>query len=220
MGPKDSQAVSAPAVDVIIADGHPLYRAALSELITASDRLMLLAACEDGVQALSSIRAHVPDVAVLDIRMPGLEGHRVAERVESEGIATRVLFLSDDHQGELVHEALLAGGSGYLGKTATGEEIERAIVEVSEGHEVLSAEVGGDLARALRVGGHDTVGLSARELEVLRLIATGATARSIAEQLHLATPTIKTHLQNVYLKLGVSSRGSAVAEAMRKGLVD
>jgi two-component system, NarL family, nitrate/nitrite response regulator NarL len=212
--------VSAPAVDVIIADGQPLYRTALSALIATSDRLELLAVCEDGVEALDAIRGHTPDVAVLDIRMPGLEGHRVAERVESEGIATRVLFLSDDHQGELVHEALSAGGSGYLAKTATGEEIERAIVEVSEGHEVLSAEVGGDLARALRVSGQDAIGLSARELEVLRLMATGATARSIAEQLHLATPTIKTHLQNVYLKLGVSSRGSAVAEAMRRGLVD
>jgi two-component system nitrate/nitrite response regulator NarL len=207
-------------VDVIIADGQPLYRTALSALIATSDRLELLAVCEDGVEALDAIRGHTPDVAVLDIRMPGLEGHRVAERVESEGIATRVLFLSDDHQGELVHEALSAGGSGYLAKTATGEEIERAIVEVSEGHEVLSAEVGGDLARALRVSGQDAIGLSARELEVLRLMATGATARSIAEQLHLATPTIKTHLQNVYLKLGVSSRGSAVAEAMRRGLVD
>lgn len=212
--------MSAPAVDVIIADGHPLYRTALSALIASGDRLELIAACEDGVEALNAIRGHTPDVAVLDIRLPGLEGHRVAERVESEGIATRVLFLSENHQGELVHEALSAGGSGYLAKTATGEEIEQAIVEVSEGHEVLSAEVGGDLARALRVGGHDAVGLSTEKLEVLRLIATGATARSIAEQLHLATPTIKTHLQNVYLKLGVSSRGSAVAEAMRKGLVN
>jgi two-component system nitrate/nitrite response regulator NarL len=207
-------------VDVIIADGHPLYLTALSELIAASRRLELLAVCEDGVEALNAIRGHKPDVAVLDIRISGLEGHRVAERVESEGIATRVLFLSDDHHGKLVHEALAAGGSGYLAKTATGEDIERAIIEVSEGHEVLSAEVGGELARALRVGSHDPIGLSDRELEVLRLMATGATARSIAEQLHLATPTIKTHLQNVYLKLGVSSRGSAVAEAMRKGLVD
>jgi two-component system, NarL family, nitrate/nitrite response regulator NarL len=207
-------------VDVIIADGHPLYLTALSELIAASRRLELLAVCKDGIEALNAIRGHIPDVAVLDVRMPGLEGHRVMERIKSEGIGTRVLFLSDDHQGELVHEALSAGGSGYLAKTATGEEIERAIVEVSEGHEVLSAEVGGDLARALRVGGRDTAGLSARELEVLQLTATGATARSIAEQLHLATPTIKTHLQNIYLKLGVSNRGSAVAEAMRKGLVD
>jgi two-component system, NarL family, nitrate/nitrite response regulator NarL len=205
---------------VVAADDHPLYRAALEAAIRSSPRLKLLAVASDGEQALEAIRRHSPEVAALDVRMPGLDGQDVARRVRELQLSTRVLFISEYHDGELVLESLSAGGAGYLSKTATAEEICSAIGAIAGGECVLPAAVGNGLASAISERRHTTVRLSERERTVLQLIAEGNTAPSIAGLLHLAVPTVKTHIQNLYTKLGVSDRGAAVAEAMRRGLVE
>jgi two-component system, NarL family, nitrate/nitrite response regulator NarL len=205
---------------VVAADDHPLYRAALEEAISSSPQLQLIEVAADGEQALAAIRRHSPDVAVLDVRMPGLDGREVARRLRELEVSTRVLFISEYHDGALVLESLSAGGAGYLSKTATAEQICSAIAAVAMGECVLPAEVGNGLASAISEHSHSTVQLSERERTVLQLIAEGNTARSIAGLLHLAVPTVKTHTQNLYTKLGVNDRGAAVAEAMRRGLVD
>jgi two-component system, NarL family, nitrate/nitrite response regulator NarL len=205
---------------VVAADDHPLYRAALENAISSSPQLKLLEVAADGEQALEAIRRHSPDVAALDVRMPGLDGQEVAREVRELHLGTRVLFISEYHDGELVLESLSAGGAGYLCKTATAEEICSAIAAIADGECVLPAEVGNGLASAISEHQRATVRLSERERTVLQLIAEGNTARNIAGLLHLAVPTVKTHIQNLYAKLGGSDRGAAVAEAMRRGLVE
>jgi two-component system, NarL family, nitrate/nitrite response regulator NarL len=211
---------AARRVRVVIADDHPLYRDALRRTIEACPQLELAAMASDGREALDLIIRHSPEVAVLDIRMRELDGKDVASRLRERASSTRVLFVSEHHGGELVLQALTAGGTGYLSKTATGEEICAAIERVARGEAVLPSEIGGELASTLYARGPAAARLSERELSILQLIADGNTARTIAERLHVAVPTVKTHIQNLYSKLGVSDRGAAVAEAMRRGLVE
>jgi two-component system nitrate/nitrite response regulator NarL len=206
-------------VRVVIADDHPLFRVAMTETIAGSDELELVAVAGDGQEALDLIRTHSPDVAVLDMRMPGLDGREVMLRLRQAELPTRVLFVSEYHGGELVLQALTAGGAGYLSKSAEAQEIRSAILRVAKGDAVLPSEIGTDLASTLRERGDTGTRLTARELDVLELIAEGEPASVIARRLHLAVPTVKTHLQNLYAKLGVNDRGAAVAEAMRRGLL-
>ena len=205
---------------VVVADDHPLYRAALEDAISACASLRLLAVASDGSEALAAIREHRPDVAVLDMRMPKLDGQAVVRRLRALELDTRVLFISEYHDGELVLDSFGVGAAGYLAKSATAEEICAAVRQVAAGECVLPANVGNGLVSAIRERTYSNVRLSEREQTVLQLIAEGNTARLIARRLHLAVPTVKTHTKNLYAKLGVSDRGSAVAEAMRRGLVE
>jgi two-component system nitrate/nitrite response regulator NarL len=206
-------------VSVVVADDHPLFLGALKRTVESCEGLALLADASDGLQALEMIRLHRPDVAVLDMRMPKLDGREVMRRLREEQPVTRVLFISEYHGGELVLQALTAGAAGYLPKSSSPEEICDAIVRISRGESVLPAEVGMELAGTLRDRGYSGSHLTARELGVLELIAEGESANMIADRLHLAVPTVKSHIQNLYAKLGVNDRGAAVAEAMRRGLI-
>jgi two-component system, NarL family, nitrate/nitrite response regulator NarL len=206
-------------VTVVVADDHPLFRKALQQTIDAEDGLTVVGVAADGLEALELIHAHKPQVAVLDVRMPRLDGREVVRRVQEAELKTRVLFVSEYHGGELVLQALTAGGAGYLSKAATAEEICASIVRIADGGAVLPSDVGTDLATTLRERGDGGTRLTARELSVIELIAEGESAGDIAERLHLAVPTVKTHIQNLYAKLGVNDRGAAVAESMRRGLL-
>jgi two-component system, NarL family, nitrate/nitrite response regulator NarL len=206
-------------VRVVVADDHPLYLQALSQTIEQHEGLTLLGTAMDGEEALEIVRGHKPDVAVLDMRMPKLDGREVMRRLRETEPATRVLFISEYSGGELVLQALTAGAAGYLPKSASGEEICAAITRIARGESVLPAEVGNELAGTLRDRGSSGTHLTAREINVLELMADGESANMIAERLHLAVPTVKSHIQNLYAKLGVNDRGAAVAEAMRRGLV-
>jgi two-component system nitrate/nitrite response regulator NarL len=214
-----SDAQAPDGVSVVVADDHPLFLDALRQTIESSDRLTLLAAAADGQEALDLIRLHRPDVAVLDMRMPRLDGREVMRRLRDEEPATRVLFISEYHGGELVLQALTAGAAGYLPKSSSPEEICDAIIRISHGESVLPAEIGTELAGTLRDRGAAGSHLTQREVGVLELIAEGESANMIADRLHLAVPTVKSHIQNLYAKLGVNDRGAAVAEAMRRGLI-
>jgi two-component system nitrate/nitrite response regulator NarL len=216
MSPAPSHVVP---VRVVVADDHPLYRAALVDVLQAGNGLELVATASDGREALELIRRHLPDVAILDMRMPHLDGREVMRRMRQEEIRTRVLFVSEYHGGEVVLQALTAGAAGYLSKGATAIEIVEAIHRIVRGDSVLPSDIGTDVATALRERGEVGIHLTARELGVLELIAEGETANVIAQRLHLAVPTVKTHIQNLYAKLGVNDRGAAVAEAMRRGLL-
>jgi two-component system nitrate/nitrite response regulator NarL len=209
------------AVTVFVADDHPLYRQALEDAIAADPALDLVGAADDGRSAFDEIARLTPDVAVLDVHIPIWQGPEVARRLARDHVRTRVLFLSEDQEGDVVYGAIAAGGAGYLTKHASGDEIRTAIRRVAAGEPVLSPEAGGGIVAQIHqqtAGGGPALGQ--RELEVLRLIAEGCSSREIGERLHLATATIKSHTQTLYRKLGVSDRGAAVASAMRLGLVD
>jgi len=159
-------------------------------------------------------------VAVLDLRMPGLGAKAVLEELAAEASACSVLVLSVHVTGDEIHECVSLGAAGYISKEADRREICEAVRTIAAGRTFLSSEVQTSMAAELqqrRVAARSV--LTARENEILDLLAGGASAPDIAGQLHLSTATVKTHLHNLYEKLGVSDRAAAVAEGMRRGLI-
>jgi two-component system nitrate/nitrite response regulator NarL len=206
---------------VFVADDHPLYRGAVVDAINDDARLELVGQAGDGVAALEQLVELRPDVAILDVNMPGLDGPEVARRLKGAGAATRVLFLSAYDDGTLVLGALSAGGAGFLSKDAGGREICDAVSKVARGEAVLTAEAGTALIGELHANttARAAPALTEREQQVLEGIAAGLSAAEIGASLHLSTATIKTHSQSLYAKLGVGDRGAAVAAGMRRGLL-
>lgn len=209
-------------VRVIVADDHPLYREGIVRAVKDRPDLELVGEAADGRRALELIKEVEPDVAVLDIRMPELEGTQVLSALRRDGVATEVLFLSAFMESELAYKTVAEGARGYLSKEASRQEICDAIVTVARGGTALAPEVQAGLAQEIQVreraDGRPT--LTPREFEVLQMIAEGMSAPGIAQALHLSTTTVKTHLHTLYEKLGVSDRAAAVAEAMRRGLLE
>lgn len=194
-----------------VADDHPLYRGAVLGAIEACDAVELAGSAEDGHEALREILRLRPDVAVIDVQMPGLSGPGVVEALMGEDVPTRVLLMSGLATTEMAQRALEAGADGFIDKQATAEELCAALWAVARGERVVSPR----LAAA-----NSGAALSAREHEVLRLVAKGLSAPQIAERLVLSSHTVKTHMRNLYEKLGVTDRAEAVAVAMRSGLVE
>jgi two-component system nitrate/nitrite response regulator NarL len=205
---------------VLVADDHPLYLEGLVHAIERADDLELVAACRNGAEALTRIREEAPDVAVLDLRMPRLSAQDVLERLSAANTACAVLILSAFVAGDDVHQCLSLGAAGYIAKDSDRADICDAIRRVALGRTVLSSDVQASMSAELRKRhsrGHTL--LSPRETEVLGMLAKGGTAADIASELYLTTATVKTHVHRLYEKLGVSDRGAAVAEGMRRGLI-
>jgi two-component system nitrate/nitrite response regulator NarL len=213
--------VPSERIRVLIADDHPLYRTGLVDTVKRRPELELVGQAEDGASALEQIRSLSPDVCVLDVKMPGLGGVAVLRALQREGIQVGVVFVSAYYDSDVVYGALGSGACGYLSKDSTGDEICDALVAASHGRTTLGSDVQEAVAREIRrrSGGQDRL-LTPREDEILRLTADGKSAPDIARDLHLGATTVKTHLQRVYEKLGVSDRAAAVAEAMRRGILD
>ena len=207
---------------VLIADDHPLFREAIARVIAERSELELIAEASDVRSALEKIRELQPDVAVIDVRMPELDGSDVLVALREEGLRTNVVFLSAFLDSKTVYDAVAAGANAYLSKEAETGEIVTAILAAARGETILGPEVQTGLAEQIRFReeNESRPRLSEREHEVLRLIAEGLSAPEIGERIHLSTATVKTHLQHLYEKLGVSERAAAVAEGMRRGLVD
>jgi len=206
---------------VLIAEDHPVYRQGLAQAVQQRLDLELVGEASNGLEALESIRRLEPDVAVLDMKMPALDGMEVMRVVAEEELASKVLFLSGYLHGEAVYHAIESGAGGYLSKDSSAEEICDAITAVAAGQTVLGTDTHDAIAREIRVRSPATASaLSAREREILMLTAAGHSAPDIAAKLYLSPATVKTHLQRMYQKLGVGDRAAAVAEAMRRGLLD
>ena len=204
-----------------MADDHPLYREAVVRAVRSRAEFELIAQAEDGRAALGAIRETSPDIAVLDVQMPSLGGVEVVRAVARDGLATRVVLLSAHLESDTVYAAVAEGVRAYLSKSWPAERICDALLAVARGEVVLPEEVQSGLAAAIRShAGSGRPTLSPREHEVLELIAEGRSAPAIAEELHVSPATVKTHLKTLYEKLGVSDRAAAVAEAMRRGLIE
>jgi two-component system, NarL family, nitrate/nitrite response regulator NarL len=211
----------AERVRVLVAEDHPLFRQAVVRTIKERADFEVVAETADGREALDAIRALKPDVAVLDLKMPGLDGVQVLNALTRDGDPTRVVLLSAYLDGATAFEAVAAGAAAYLSKDADAARIADAIAAVARGETVIGQEVQSGLAQQIRAqrDGRRTL-LSEREREVLGHVAEGRSAPEIGRLLFLSTATVKGHLQSLYDKLGVSDRAAAVAEAMRRGLLE
>jgi two-component system, NarL family, nitrate/nitrite response regulator NarL len=209
-------------VTVVVADDHPIYREGIVRAINERPDLDLIGEAADGRQALDQIQELSPQVAVLDIRMPGLDGTQVLSAMRRDGLGTEVLFLSAFMEPELAYRTVASGARGYLSKESSRHEVCEAIVTIARGGTALAAEAQAGLAREIqereRTGGRPQ--LTDREQEVLNFVAQGLSAPDIGKQIHLSTTTVKSHLHSLYEKLGVSDRAAAVAQAMRRGLLE
>lgn len=208
-------------VRVVVGDDHPLYRQGVVQALVSSGSVEVVGEAQDGASALQLIRDRRPEVAVLDYRMPGLDGAQVAAAVLRDGLPTRVLLLSAHDESAMVYHALTEGAAGYLSKESTDAELVSAVHSCAAGRDVLPSAVAAGLVGEIRRREESRgVGLSPREREILRLMADGHTLAAIAAQIHVAQSTVKTHVQRIYEKLDVNGRGAAIAEAMRRNLMD
>jgi two-component system, NarL family, nitrate/nitrite response regulator NarL len=209
-------------VSVLVADDHPLFREGIERAVKERPELELVGSARDGREALELVRGLEPLVAVIDLRLPGLDGLRILNAVTRDGLSTRVLILSASGDAELVYRALQGGAAGYFRKEADRHAILDAISAVARGDTVIDPVLQAGVFDQIRVRGtgEERPILTAREKEVLTLMADGLSGPQIAERLIVALPTVKTHQARLYEKLGVSDRAAAVAEAMRRGLLE
>ena len=208
-------------VRVLVADDHPVYLEGVARAISERAGLQLVGVAADGREAMAGIRELSPDVAVLDVRMPGLTGVEIAAEIGRERLPTRVLLLSAESDEQLIFDGVSVGASGYLLKDSDRSDICAAVEAIAEGRAVLAPAAQTALAQGVRLrGGTGGPVISEREREVLALTADGMSAPQIGARLHLSPATVKSHLQNVYEKLGVSDRAAAVATAIRLGLLE
>ena len=206
---------------VLIADDHPVYRQGLERAIKERPDLELVATCGDGRQALETISQLEPEVAIVDVRMPGLDGLAILSAVKRDGLRTRIVLLTGYEDSTAAYRALAEGAAGYVSKTSDNMELCESIVKVARGETVIAPQFSAGIATEIQLRETtDRPALTDREGEVLRQLAEGRTAARIGEELHLSEATIKTHLHNLYDKLGVSDRAAAVATAMRWGLLE
>jgi two-component system nitrate/nitrite response regulator NarL len=220
-GYKEGVPERAERVRVFVADDHPLVREGMLRALSERPALEVVGSAADGRHALEEIRRIEPDVALLDVKMPELDGIAVVRALTRDGVPTRVVFLSAYVDSAVAYRALAEGAVGFLSKEASPSAVCDAVVAAHRGETVMSREVQGGIAEEIRMrSASAAVTLSGREREVLTLIADGLSAPDIAQRLHLSPATIKGHLGSLYEKLGVSERAAAVAEAMRRGLLE
>jgi two-component system nitrate/nitrite response regulator NarL len=208
-------------VTVVVADDHPLYREGVVRALLASGQIEIVAEAEDGRSALAAIQQHLPDVALLDYKLPDLDGVAVTHAIVREQLPTRVLLVSAFTDSGIVYKALETGAAGFVSKEARREQIADAVLACARGENVVPPEVAAGLVSEIRLRKqHDAPALTPREQEILHLIAAGNSLPQIAKDLYLGLTTVKTHVQHLYEKLGVSDRAAAVASAMRRGLIE
>ena len=217
------------AVRVLLVDDQPLFREALGVLLGAHDALQVVGEAGDGADALRQVRALAPDVVLMDLRMPVLDGIAATRRLRAEHPQVRVLALTTFDGDEEVFAALRAGAVGYLLKDTSGERLVEAVLVAARGGSTLEPSVAAKVVARIAdlADGDDgppavppAVPLSARELDVLRHLAAGRSNREIARALHLTEGTVKNHVTNVLVKLDVRDRTQAALRAHALGLAD
>ena len=207
------------AVRVVVADDHPIWRDAVERDLAAAG-LDVVGSAGDGDKAVRVCAAVRPDVLVCDLQMPGLSGVEVTRAVAPQGV--RVLVLSASGEQADVLEAVKAGATGYLVKSASAAELVDAVRRTAAGESVLSSGLAGLVLGEYRRTAADDAApkLTARETEVLRLVAKGLTAKQVAERLVLSHRTVENHVQNTLSKLQLHNRAQLVRYAVEKGLAD
>ncbi len=203
-------------IRVLVADDHPIVRGGIVGLLADTDDIEVIGEASDGLEAVQLAEELGPDLVLMDLRMPGLGGDEATSRILAARPATRVVILTTYESDTSILTAIEAGASGYLLKAAPPEEILAGIRSVAGGQVVLAPSIA-----ALLVGRSTKtiVSLSARETEVLELVAQGHSNPTIASKLFISEATVKTHLLHAFEKLDVNDRTRAVTKAMELGLL-
>jgi DNA-binding NarL/FixJ family response regulator len=210
-------------IRVLVADDHTLVRAGIRSLLESIEGVEVVAETGDGREALEIIARDQPDVALLDIGMPGLSGLEVARRATAASPRTRVVILSMHADATYVTQALRAGASGYLLKGASVEELPLALKSVMRGETYLTPKVSRSIVDGyLRDTGHSTdplAGLTGRQREILQLVAEGKSTKEIARLLDIGVKTVETHRGRLMERLDIHDVAGLVRFAMRAGLI-
>ena len=211
-------------IQVLLADDHAVVRKGIRQFLEEAGDVEVIAEADDGAEAIRLVEAHQPDVAVLDIRMPEMTGVEATRRIKARFPQVRVLVLTAYDDDPYVFALLQAGADGYVLKTASGDDLVRAVRTVHRGESALSPEIASKVVRQAVSGrpkgaAEQVETLTDRELDVLRLAARGLTNRAIGHELSISHRTVQGHLAGIYGKLGVNSRTEAVTEALRRGWI-
>jgi DNA-binding NarL/FixJ family response regulator len=213
-------------ITVVIADDQKMVRQGLRVILDAEPGISVVAEADDGAQAVELVRRHLPAVALLDIRMPVLDGLRAARHVLADSPGTRVLILTTFDADEYVYEALRAGASGFLLKDAPADQLVTAVRCLAAGDALIDPVITRRLISRFALAARGPAGLpdelrqlTARELEVLRLVARGLSNIEIARELVVEENTVKTHVSRILMKLGLRDRVQAVVLAYELGFV-
>jgi DNA-binding NarL/FixJ family response regulator len=208
---------------VLIADDHPLTRDGIRSALASDDGLEVVAEATNGEEAVKLAELNRPDVILMDMRMPGLGGIQATREITRTNPATRVIILTVEDAQARVGDAIQAGAAGYLLKDVDAPALARAVRLAAEGCAVIHPDLTRqfvDELRQLSTGERSATALSAREVEVLQMIAYGSTNREVAEKLSISPQTVKTYLERIFTKLGVSDRTRAVAVALKLGILE
>lgn len=206
-----------PNIRVVLADDHPVVRGGLATLLGTADGIEVTAQASNGQQAVAAVAETLPDVVLMDLRMPVLDGAGATAQIRDRFPGTKVLILTTyDGDADIVR-AVESGAVGYLLKDSAGDVIIEAVFAAARGETVLAPPVAARLVSRLRTP--DLPQLTAREIEVLRCVSYGLSNVEAAARLHIAEATVKTHLLRVFSKLDVDDRTRAVVIAMERGLL-
>lgn len=204
-------------IRILMADDHPVVRAGIRGMLETQPDFEVIAEAENGREAVDQTSRHTPDVVLLDLRMPEMDGVEAISKIKEIHPDIHILVLTTYDTDADIVRAVEAGATGYLLKDAPRGELFRAVRATARGDTVLAPPIAARLMGKVRDGGETA--LSAREIDVLMLVSRGATNQDVGEKLHISTATVKSHLLQIYQKLGVSDRTAAVTTAIERGII-
>lgn len=210
----EASSIATAAIRIMVVDDHPIVREGFGGMIGTEADMLVVAEASSGEEAIALFRRHRPDVTLMDLRMPGMDGLETMRAILAEFPNSRFIVLTSYDGDEDIYRALEAGAHAYLLKHMLCDEILTAIRAVYAGHRRIPVAVGTRLAERIA-----NAALSARELEVLQLLGQGKSNRDVAHQLAITEATVKGHVTNILTKLGADDRTQAVITALKRGLI-
>lgn len=211
------------AVNIFLADDHPLLRMGLSLAFQAKDNIKVIGEADNGFDAIEKIKELKPDVALLDIDMPGLSGTAAVRVLRKIFPEMKILVLSTYNDENYIREAMSAGANGYIMKTVDIDNLVEIIICFNEGRDIVSPyllDLGIALNQEVTVEDHAAFGLTRREKQILKCLAEGKDNKQISANLYLSVETVKTHMKSIFRKMEVKSRLDAVMKAKHQKLLD